>query len=275
MWSEHCSYKSSRKHLRQIPDQGPARDPGAGRERRRHRYRRRPGLHLQDGEPQAHPSVTSSPIRARRPVTSAASCATSSPWARGRSRWSAERPALRRSDRTPRPSGALVSGVVSGIGGYGNCVGVPTVGGETNFHAGYNGNILVNAMCVGLADADKIFYSAAPEPGLPVVYFGSKTGRDGIHGATMASLGRVRRGQRRKATHGPGRRSLRRKAADRGDAGTDGLRRRRRHPGHGRGGPDLLVLEEIARWVASARAAWASSSTSTPCPSAEEGMTRL
>ena len=81
----------------------------------------------------------------------------------------------------------LVSGVVAGIGGYGNCVGVPTVGGETNFDPGYNGNILVNAMCVGLADADKIFYSAAPAPGLPVVYFGSKTGRDGIHGATMAS----------------------------------------------------------------------------------------
>src|SRR5690606_13566198 len=86
----------------------------------------------------------------------------------------------------PRPR-RLVSGVVSGIGGYGNCVGVPTVGGETNFHRGYDGNILVNAMCVGLADADKIFYSAAPGPGLPVVYFGSKTGRDGIHGATMAS----------------------------------------------------------------------------------------
>ena len=81
----------------------------------------------------------------------------------------------------------LVAGVVSGIGGYGNCVGVPTVGGETNFDPGYDGNILVNAMCVGIADADRIFYSAAPAPDLPVVYFGSKTGRDGIHGATMAS----------------------------------------------------------------------------------------
>jgi phosphoribosylformylglycinamidine synthase subunit PurL len=81
----------------------------------------------------------------------------------------------------------LVSGVVSGIGGYGNCVGVPTVGGETNFHRGYDGNILVNAMCVGLARTDSIFYSAAPAADLPVVYFGSKTGRDGIHGATMAS----------------------------------------------------------------------------------------
>src|SRR5215470_20110471 len=81
----------------------------------------------------------------------------------------------------------LVSGVVSGIGGYGNCMGVPTVGGEVNFHASYNGNILVNAMCVGLARADKIFKSAAKGAGNPVVYVGSKTGRDGIHGATMAS----------------------------------------------------------------------------------------
>src|SRR6201986_5652779 len=78
-------------------------------------------------------------------------------------------------------------GVVAGIGGYGNCVGVPTVAGETNFHRGYDGKILVNAMGVGLADADKIFYSPAPAAGLPVVSFGSKTGRDGIHGATMAS----------------------------------------------------------------------------------------
>jgi phosphoribosylformylglycinamidine synthase len=81
----------------------------------------------------------------------------------------------------------LVSGVVSGIGGYGNCVGVPTVGGECEFHASYDGNILVNAMCVGLARADRIFYSAAAGPGNLVVYVGAKTGRDGIHGATMAS----------------------------------------------------------------------------------------
>jgi phosphoribosylformylglycinamidine synthase len=81
----------------------------------------------------------------------------------------------------------LVQGVVAGIGGYGNCVGVPTVGGETNFHAAYDGNILVNAMTVGVADQDKIFYSAATGVGNPIVYVGSKTGRDGIHGATMAS----------------------------------------------------------------------------------------
>ena len=81
----------------------------------------------------------------------------------------------------------LVGGVVAGIGGYGNCMGIPTVGGETNFDPSYNGNILVNAMTVGVADTDKIFYSAAAGIGNPVVYVGSKTGRDGIHGATMAS----------------------------------------------------------------------------------------
>ena len=81
----------------------------------------------------------------------------------------------------------LVDGVVAGIGGYGNCIGVPTVGGEVNFDPAYNGNILVNAMTVGIANTDKIFYSAAAGTGLPVVYVGSKTGRDGIHGATMAS----------------------------------------------------------------------------------------
>ena len=81
----------------------------------------------------------------------------------------------------------LVAGVVAGIGGYGNCVGVPTVGGEVNFDAAYDGNILVNAMTVGVAKTDKIFYSAAAGIGNSIVYVGSKTGRDGIHGATMAS----------------------------------------------------------------------------------------
>ena len=95
--------------------------------------------------------------------------------------------ALRFGEPTHPKTRSLVSGVVAGIGGYGNCVGVPTVGGETNFHKGYNGNILVNAMCVGLARTDNVFYSAAKGVGNPIFYVGSKTGRDGIHGATMAS----------------------------------------------------------------------------------------
>src|SRR5437763_16038636 len=81
----------------------------------------------------------------------------------------------------------LVSGVVAGGGGYGNSFGVPTVGGQVRFHTRYDGNNLVNAMAVGLAEADKIFYAAASGVGMPIVYLGSKTGRDGIHGATMAS----------------------------------------------------------------------------------------
>ena len=81
----------------------------------------------------------------------------------------------------------LVNGVVEGIGSYGNCFGVPCAGGEVRFHSAYNGNCLVNAFAAGLADADKIFYSAASGIGMPVVYLGAKTGRDGVGGATMAS----------------------------------------------------------------------------------------
>jgi len=95
--------------------------------------------------------------------------------------------ALRFGDPKHPKTRHLVSGVVAGIGGYGNCMGIPTVGGETNFHASYNGNILVNAMTVGIAPTDRIFYAAAAGVGNPLVYVGSKTGRDGIHGATMAS----------------------------------------------------------------------------------------
>ncbi len=95
--------------------------------------------------------------------------------------------ALRFGEPSHEKTRHLVQGVVAGIAGYGNCVGVPTVAGETQFHKGYNGNILVNAMAVGLADQDKIFYARGATPGNPIFYVGSKTGRDGIHGATMAS----------------------------------------------------------------------------------------
>ena len=95
--------------------------------------------------------------------------------------------ALRFGDPSHPRTRHLISGVVAGIGGYGNCVGVPTVGGECTFHRAYNGNILVNAMCVGIARADRVFYAKASGVGNPVVYVGAKTGRDGIHGATMAS----------------------------------------------------------------------------------------
>ena len=113
----------------------------------------------------------------------AAFFAMCSPWARGLLRSSTLRFGAADHEKTRH----LLSGVVSGIGGYGTSIGIPTIGGEVNFDPSYNGNILVNAMAVGLANSDRIFRSAATGPGNPVIYVGAKTGRDGIHGATMAS----------------------------------------------------------------------------------------
>jgi phosphoribosylformylglycinamidine synthase len=181
MWSEHCSYKSSRRHLRKFPTTGPRVIQGPGENAG--------VVDIGDGqacifkmESHNHPSF----IEPYQGAATGVGGIMRDVFTMG-ARPVALLNALRFGDPAHPKTRRLVSGVVAGIGGYGNCVGVPTVGGETNFHPGYNGNILVNAMCVGLADADKIFYSAAPAPGLPVVYFGSKTGRDGIHGATMAS----------------------------------------------------------------------------------------
>ena len=179
--------------------------------------------------------ATSSPIRAPPPA-SAAFCATSSPWARGRSPASMR---CRFGDPEHPKTRHLVSGVVAGIGGYGNSFGVPTVGGSVRFHARYDGNNLVNAMAVGIAETDKIFYAAASGVGMPIVYLGSKTGRDGIHGATHG-LGRIRRGLGGEAPDRAGRRSVLRKAAARGLPRDHGQGLRHRHPGHGRGGPDLF-----------------------------------
>ena len=181
MWSEHCSYKSSKKHLSTFPTSGPKVICGPGENAG--------VIDIGDGqacifkmESHNHPSY----IEPYQGAATGVGGIMRDVFTMG-ARPVALLNALRFGDPSHPKTKRLVSGVVSGIGGYGNCVGVPTVAGETNFHRGYDGNILVNAMCVGLADADKIFYSAAPAPGLPVVYFGSKTGRDGIHGATMAS----------------------------------------------------------------------------------------
>jgi phosphoribosylformylglycinamidine synthase II len=181
MWSEHCSYKSSRKHLGKFPTTGPRVICGPGENAG--------VIDIGDGqacifkmESHNHPSF----IEPYQGAATGVGGIMRDVFTMG-ARPIALLNALRFGDPSHPKTKRLVSGVVSGIGGYGNCVGVPTVAGETNFHRGYDGNILVNAMCVGLADADKIFYSAAPAAGLPVVYFGSKTGRDGIHGATMAS----------------------------------------------------------------------------------------
>jgi phosphoribosylformylglycinamidine synthase subunit PurL len=181
MWNEHCSYKSSKVHLRGLPTsgaqviQGPGENAGV--------------IDIGGGlacvfkmESHNHPSYIEPYQGAAtgvggilrdvftmgaRPIACLDALSFGAP----------DHPMTRH----------LVSGVVAGIGGYGNAFGVPTVGGSVRFHSRYNGNILVNAMAVGLAEADKIFYSAASGVGMPIVYLGSKTGRDGIHGATMAS----------------------------------------------------------------------------------------
>lgn len=181
MWSEHCSYKSSRIHLKTLPTEAPWVIQGPGENA---------GV-IDIGDNQAaifkmeshnHPSF----IEPYQGAATGVGGILRDVFTMG-ARPIANMNALRFGEPAHEKTRHLISGVVAGIGGYGNCVGVPTVGGETNFHKAYNGNILVNAMNVGLADQDKIFYSAAAGVGNPVVYVGSKTGRDGIHGATMAS----------------------------------------------------------------------------------------
>ncbi len=181
MWSEHCSYKSTRIWLKTLPTEAPWVIQGPGENA---------GV-VDIGNGQAavfkmeshnHPSF----IEPREGAATGVGGIMRDVFTMG-ARPVANLNALRFGAPDHARTRHLVSGVVSGIGGYGNCVGVPTVGGETEFHAGYNGNILVNAMTVGVAPADRIFYSAAAGIGNPVIYVGSKTGRDGIHGATMAS----------------------------------------------------------------------------------------
>src|SRR5918998_4852629 len=181
MWSEHCSYKSSRIHLKKLPTeaawviQGPGENAGV--------------IDIGDGdaaifkmESHNHPSY----IEPYQGAATGVGGILRDVFTMG-ARPIANLNALRFGRPDHPKTRHLIAGVVAGIGGYGNCVGVPTVGGEVNFDAAYDGNILVNAMTVGVAKADKIFYSAAAGIGNSVVYVGSKTGRDGIHGATMAS----------------------------------------------------------------------------------------
>lgn len=181
MWSEHCSYKTTRKHLQGMPTEAPWVICGPGENA---------GV-IDIGDNQAaifkmeshnHPSF----IEPFQGAATGVGGILRDVFTMG-ARPIANMNALRFGDPSHPKTKHLLSGVVAGIGGYGNCVGVPTVGGECNFHPRYNGNILVNAMTVGIANQDKIFYSKAAGVGNPVVYVGSKTGRDGIHGATMAS----------------------------------------------------------------------------------------
>jgi phosphoribosylformylglycinamidine synthase II len=181
MWNEHCSYKSSKVHLRTLPTQAPWVIQGPGENAG--------VINIGDGlavvfkmESHNHPSYIEPYQGAAtgvggilrdvftmgaRPIACLDALSFGAP----------DHPRTRH----------LVFGVVAGIGGYGNSFGVPTVGGQLRFHSRYDGNCLVNAMAVGLAEADRIFYAKATGVGMPIVYLGSKTGRDGIHGASMAS----------------------------------------------------------------------------------------
>ncbi len=181
MWSEHCSYKTTRNHLARLPTEGPQVICGPGENAG--------VIDIGDGqaaifkiESHNHPSY----IEPYQGAATGVGGILRDVFTMG-ARPIALMNALSFGDPAHPKTRHLLNGVVSGIGGYGNCVGVPTVGGECRFHPAYNGNILVNAMAVGIADVDKIFYAEAAGVGNPVVYVGSKTGRDGIHGATMAS----------------------------------------------------------------------------------------
>ncbi|WP_183857974.1 phosphoribosylformylglycinamidine synthase subunit PurL [Prosthecomicrobium pneumaticum] len=181
MWNEHCSYKSSKKWLRTLPTTGPRVICGPGENAG--------VVDIGDGEAvifkmesHNHPSF----IEPYQGAATGVGGILRDVFTMG-ARPIAALNALRFGAPDHPKTRHLVSGVVSGVGGYGNSFGVPTVGGEVNFHARYNGNILVNAFAAGLARTDSIFYSKAEGVGLPVVYLGSKTGRDGVGGATMAS----------------------------------------------------------------------------------------
>ncbi len=181
MWNEHCSYKSSKIHLRSLPTkapwviQGPGENAGV--------------IDIGDGlavvfkmESHNHPSY----IEPYQGAATGVGGILRDVFTMG-ARPIACLNALSFGDPGHPKTRHLVGGVVAGIGGYGNSFGVPTVGGEVRFHRRYDGNCLVNAMAVGIAATDKIFYAKATGVGMPIVYLGSKTGRDGIHGASMAS----------------------------------------------------------------------------------------
>jgi phosphoribosylformylglycinamidine synthase len=181
MWNEHCSYKSSKKHLRGLPTTGPQVICGPGENAG--------VVDIGDGdavvfkmESHNHPSY----IEPHQGAATGVGGILRDVFTMGARPMAAMNALSFGRPAHPRTR-HLVRGVVEGIGSYGNCFGVPMVGGEVRFHTAYDGNCLVNAFAAGLAKADSIFYSAASGVGRPVVYLGAKTGRDGVGGATMAS----------------------------------------------------------------------------------------
>ena len=181
MWNEHCSYKSSKKWLGTLPTEGPQVICGPGENAG--------VVDIGDGqalifkmESHNHPSY----IEPYQGAATGVGGILRDIFTMG-ARPIAAMNSLSFGSLDHPKTKSLVAGVVAGVGGYGNCFGVPTIGGEVRFDPAYNGNCLVNAFAAGLADTDKIFYSAASGVGMPVVYLGAKTGRDGVGGATMAS----------------------------------------------------------------------------------------
>ena len=181
MWSEHCSYKSSRVHLRKFPTTGPRVVQGPGENAG--------VIDIGDGwvaafkmESHNHPSF----IEPYQGAATGVGGILRDIFTMG-ARPIACLDSLRFGELDAPRMKYLVDGVVRGISGYGNCIGIPTIGGETSFHRSYNGNILVNVFALGVTTRDRIFSGTASGVGNPVIYVGSKTGRDGIHGATMAS----------------------------------------------------------------------------------------
>ncbi len=181
MWNEHCSYKSSKIHLKKLPTkgkkviQGPGENAGV--------------IDIDDGdaivfkiESHNHPSF----IEPYQGAATGVGGIMRDVFTMG-ARPIANLNSIHFGSPQNKKTKNLLRGVVHGIGGYGNCMGVPTIAGQTSFDSSYNGNILVNAMTLGLVKKDKIFYSRAAGLNKPVIYVGSKTGRDGIHGASMAS----------------------------------------------------------------------------------------
>ena len=186
MWNEHCSYKSSKKWLRTLPTTGPQVICGPGENAGVVDIGEGPdGTRLAvifKMESHNHPSY----IEPHQGAATGVGGILRDVFTMG-ARPIAAMNALSFGVPSHPKTAHLVKGVIEGVGSYGNAFGVPTVGGEVRFHRSYNGNCLVNAFAAGLADADKIFYSVASGVGMPVVYLGAKTGRDGVGGATMAS----------------------------------------------------------------------------------------
>jgi phosphoribosylformylglycinamidine synthase subunit PurL len=231
MWSEHCSYKSSRVHLRTLPTEGPQVLQGPGENAG--------AVDIGEGlaavfkiESHNHPSF----IEPYQGAATGVGGIIRDIFTMG-ARPIALMNSLRFGALEAPGTKRLMEGVVAGIAGYGNSIGIPTVGGEIVFDSCYAGNPLVNVFCLGISKASDIIKGVASGVGNGVYYVGAKTGRDGIHGATMATASR------------PGGRSFHGKAAPRGVPRSDADRRVDRYPGHGRRGADVLDNGDgLTRW---------------------------